>query len=134
MPRMGDLALSIRADFSDLLASLGEQAGDIAVQCSETGGTVARLNRQLSAEADRLGEVIGAMAMLNVSRAERREATEELLQTSEVARLVLERGHHVAEQSLDEVSRLVGDVTSLDGELESFLETLGEIDQLLLGP
>jgi methyl-accepting chemotaxis protein len=124
---MGDLALSIRADFGGLLASLGEQAGDIAVQCSETGGTVAKLNRQLSAQAERLGELVGTMAMLNVSRAERREATEELLQTSEVARLVLERGHRVAEQSLDEVSRLVGDVTSLDGELESFLETLGEI-------
>ena len=40
---------------------------------------------------------------------------------------MLERGHRVAEQSLDEVSRLVADVTSLDGELQLFLDTLGTI-------
>lgn len=121
------MALSIRADLGDLLARLGEQAGEIAVQCSDTGGIVGKLNRQISAESERLRELVAAMDALNVSRAERREATAELLQTSEVARLVLERGHHVAEQSLDEVSRLVGDVTNLDGELQSFLGTLGEI-------
>ena len=67
------------------------------------------------------------MAELNRSRAERRLATAELLQTSTVAQTVLERGHKVAEQSLDEVSRLVADVTSLDGELQLFLDTLGTI-------
>lgn len=124
---MGDVALSIRPDFGDLLARLGEQAGDIAVQCSDTGGLVGKLNRQISAEAERLGELVGAMTELNRSRAERHGATTELLQTSAVAQTVLERGHKVAEQSLDEVSRLVADVTSLDGELQSFLETLGTI-------
>ena len=42
---MGDMALSIRPDFGSLLAQLGEQAGDISVQCSDTGGIVGRLNR-----------------------------------------------------------------------------------------
>lgn len=121
------MAISIRADLGDLLANLGEQAGDISVQCSDTGGIVGKLNRQISAETERLGHVMVAMQALNVSRAERREATAELLQTSEVARVVLERGHRVAEQSLDEVSQLVTDVTNLDGEMNSFLETLGEI-------
>lgn len=124
---MGHITIPVRADLSDLLAALGEQAGDIAVSCSDTGGIVGRLNRQISAEAGRLATLVEAMEALNVSRSERREATAELLQTSEVAQLVLERGHRVAEQSLDEVSRLVGDITSIDGELHSFLETLGEI-------
>jgi methyl-accepting chemotaxis protein len=124
---MGDMALSVRPHLGDLLGQLGEQAGDMAVVCSDTGGIVGKLNLQISAEAERLGELIVAMEALNVSRAERREATAELLQTSEVARLVLERGHRVAEQSLDEVSRLVSDVTNLDGQLQSFLDTLGEI-------
>jgi len=124
---MGDIAIGIRADLGDLVARLGEQAGDIAVQCSDTGGIVGNLNRQISAEAERLQELVAAMEALNVSRAERREATSELLQTAEVAQVVLEKGHKVAEQSLDEVSRLVSDVTDIDGELESFLATLGEI-------
>ncbi len=124
---MGDLALSFDPRIEGLLAQLGEQAGDIAVQCSDTGGGVGKLNRQISAEAERLADLVAAMEALNVSRAERREATAELLQTSEVAQLVLERGNLVAEKSLNEVSRLVSDVTNLDGELHSFLETLGDI-------
>src|SRR6478609_3273242 len=124
---MGDLALSIRPDVGDLLARLGEQAGEISVQCSDTGGLVGKLNRQISAEAERLDELVAAMAELNRSRVERHGATIELLQTSALAKTVLERGHKVAEQSLDEVSRLVADVTNLDGELQQFLETLGRI-------
>jgi methyl-accepting chemotaxis protein len=124
---MGDLALSLRPALDDLLAQLGEQAGDFVVQCSDTGGLVGKLNRQISAEAERLGELVGAMAELNRSRAERHGATAELLQTSAAAQSVLERGHKVAEQSLDEVSRLVADVTSLDGELHLFLDTFGTI-------
>ena len=124
---MGDLALSMRPDLGDLLARLGEQAGDISVQCSDTGGLVGKLNRQISAEAERLAELVTTMAELNRSRSERHLATAELLQTSTVAQTVLERGHKVAEQSLGEVSRLVADVTSLDGELQLFLDTLGTI-------
>jgi methyl-accepting chemotaxis protein len=125
---MGDIALSTRPpDLGDLLAQLGEQAGDISVQCSDTGGLVGRLNRQISAEAERLGELVEAMGALNASRIERHAATTELLQTSAVAQTVLEHGHAVAAQSLDEVSRLVADVTSLDGELQQFLDTLGRI-------
>jgi len=122
-----EMAVSGRPGMDDLLAQLGEQAGDISIQCSDTGGIVGRLNRQISAEAERLGELVLAMDALNISRAERHEATAELLQTSEVARMVIERGHRVAEQSLDEVSRLVSDIANLDGELQSFLETLGAI-------
>ncbi len=124
---MGDMALSIRPDLGDLLARLGEQAGDISVQCSDTGGLVGKLNRQISAESERLGELVEAMGELNRSRIERHGATAELLQTSALAQTVLERGHKVAEQSLDEVSQLVADVTSLDGELQVFLDTLGRI-------
>ena len=125
---MGDIALSTRpTELGDLLAQLGEQAGDISVQCSDTGGLVGRLNRQISAEAERLGDLVEAMGALNASRIERHAATAELLQTSAVAQTVLEHGHAVAVQSLDEVSRLVADVTSLDGELQLFLDTLGRI-------
>jgi len=42
---------TFRPAVEDLLAQLGEQAGDIAVQCSDTGGIVGRLNLQISAEA-----------------------------------------------------------------------------------
>lgn len=124
---MGETALAIQPGVEDLLAQLGEQAGDIAVHCSDTGGIVGRLNRQISAEAMRLGELVGAMDSLGLSRAESRAATQELLDTAGAAWTVLERGNQVAERSLGEVSRLIADVTGLDGQLHSFLETLGTI-------
>jgi len=127
---MGDIALSIKPGIEDLLAQLGEQAGDISVQCSDTGGIVGKLNRQISAEAVRLGELVEAMETLNECRSERREATHELLETSQLAYTVLERGNKVAEQSLGEVSRLIADITGLDGQLHSFLETLGTIGDI----
>jgi methyl-accepting chemotaxis protein len=124
---MGELPLSIQPAVEELLASLGEQAGDISVRCSDTGGIVGRLNRQMSAEAERLGQLASVMQSLNASQAENRAATDELLQTASLAWTVLERGNTVAEQSLSEVSRLVTDVTGLDGHLQGFLETLGTI-------
>jgi len=124
---MGEVALSIRPGIEDLLARLGEQAGDISVQCSDTGGIVAKLNRQISAEAKRLDDLLGAMSSLNESQLESRAATAELLDTAAVAATVLDRGSQVTEQSLQEVSRLVGSVAGLGGQLQSFLETLGAI-------
>jgi methyl-accepting chemotaxis protein len=110
-----------------LLARLGEQAGDIAVQCIDTGGMVGRLNRQISAEAERLGDLAEAIDSLNLGQSESRAATAELLQTAEVAWGVLERGNAVAVCSLSEVSRLIADITGLDGQLQNFLDTLGTI-------
>lgn len=124
---MGDTALTHRSGIDALLGRLGEQAGDIAVRCSDTGGIIGRLNRQISAEAERLGDLVEAMESLNQGQAENRAATTELLQTAQAAWGVLERGNVVAEQSLSEVSRLIADITGLDGQLQTFLDTLGTI-------
>lgn len=124
---MGEISLPVRPDVADLLAWLGEQAGDISVQCSDTGGIVGRLNRQISAEAERLGELVQAMDALNASQTESRAATVELLDTAGVAWTVLERGNQVTQQSLEEVARLIGEVAGLDGQLQDFLDMLGTI-------
>ena len=47
------------------------------------GGIVGRLNRQISAEAERLGELVEAMDALNACRSERSLATHELLKTAQ---------------------------------------------------
>lgn len=124
---METTALTHRPAIDELLGRLGEQAGDIAVRCSDTGGIVGRLNRQISAEADRLGDLVSAMESLNQGQAESSSAAAELLQTAQVAWGVLERGNAVAEQSLGEVSRLIADITGLDGQLQTFLDTLETI-------
>ncbi|MBO0748999.1 MAG: methyl-accepting chemotaxis protein [Porphyrobacter sp.] len=111
-----------------MLADLGEQSGDISVYCSDTGGQLARLNRQIAAEAERLVELTAAMDSLAASHFESRDATGELLHTAEVAHEVLDRGNRVAQQSLDEVARLIDGVTGLDDELQSFLGRLTTID------
>jgi len=121
-------------DVAALLAELGEQSGDISVQCSNTGGQLAQLNRQINAEAERLTELVAAMEALDASQVESRAATGELIHTAQVAQVVLDRGNRVAQQSLDEVARLIGGVTGLDGELQSFLarlDTIGGISKTL---
>ncbi|MXO59671.1 methyl-accepting chemotaxis protein [Altererythrobacter salegens] len=115
---------------SALLADLGEQAGDMSVRCSETGGIVGRLNRQISAESERLGEVVEAMAQLNAARAESSQATSELLQTAKLAEELVRRGNAVTGQSLDALSGLIADVTGVDGKLHFFLDTLGTIGDI----
>ena len=120
---MGGGQLNIEA----LLADLGEQSGDIAVKCSDTGGQLDRLNRQIAAEAERLVELSVAMDLLTATQVENRIATDELSHSAEVAQKVLDRGNRVAQQSLDEVGRLVEGVTGLDDELQSFLERLATI-------
>lgn len=110
---------------TSLLAELGEQAGDIAIECSDTGGHLAQLNRLIADEADRLVELGDAMETLSCSRQESALATDELIRTAEVAHDVLDRGNRVAVKSLTEVSELIKGVTGLDGELQSFLDRLG---------
>jgi methyl-accepting chemotaxis protein len=110
---------------TSLLAELGEQAGDIAIECSDTGGHLALLNRQIADEAGRLVELGEAMETLACSRRESALATDELIRTAEVAHDVLDRGNRVAVKSLTEVSELIKGVTGLDGELQSFLDRLG---------
>lgn len=112
---------------TSLLAELGEQAGDIAIECSDTGGHLAQLNRQIASEADRLVELGAAMETLACSRRESALATDELIRTAEVAHDVLDRGNRVAVKSLTEVSELIKGVTGLDGELQSFLDRLGNV-------
>src|SRR5690606_37550903 len=51
----------------------------------------------------------------------------ELLQTAKVASELVERGNDVAERSLNEVSRLIADISNLDEQLQAFLDTLGTI-------
>ena len=110
-----------------LLAELGEQAGDISVECSDTGGHLGQLNRQIATEADRLVELGGAMQVLSASRRDSEAATDELIRTAEVAQDVLERGDRVASRSLTEVAQLIAGVTGLDGELQSFLDRLVDV-------
>lgn len=124
---MGDNTDTASREVDTLLARLGEQAGDIAVQCSATAGVAGRLNIHILAEAERLGSLVAAMEALNRGHDESRAATDELLQTAVVAHQVLDRGNLVAQQSLEQVSELVRNVVGLDDELQSFLETLGTI-------
>jgi methyl-accepting chemotaxis protein len=102
----------------------------MSIRCSETGGIVGRLNRQISAEADRLDELVESMARLNAARSESEVATSELLQTAELAEGLVRRGNLVTGKSLDALSSLIADVTGVDGKLHLFLETLGTIGSI----
>jgi methyl-accepting chemotaxis protein len=110
-----------------LLAELGEQSGDISLQCSATGGFLGQLNRQIEAEAERLVTLNDCMASLDAHHLESRQAAEELLLTANVAQGTLAKGNEVAARSLGKISELIGEVTALEGELQALIENIGSI-------
>ena len=117
-----------------LLADLGEKSGDISLQCSETAGFLARLNRRIQEEAERLAHLQDNMSSLDANQSESRIAAEELLTTASVAEGIIARGNSAAINSLDQVSGLIANVTGLEGQLRSFLqiiETIGGISDTL---
>jgi methyl-accepting chemotaxis protein len=121
-------------DFDLLLAQLGEQSGDISLQCSATGGFLAKLNRQIEAEAERLVGLDQSMNSLDANQRESRQAAKELLQTAKVAQEKLASGNKVASHSLDRVAALVRGVTGLEAELHAVMahiETLGGISKAM---
>lgn len=124
----------VAMDIDLLLAQLGEQSGDISLQCSATGGFLAQLNRQIEAEAERLAALDESMNSLDSNQRESRQAAKELLQTAQVAQEKLASGNRVASHSLDRVAALVKGVTGLEAELQaviSHIETLGGISKAM---
>jgi methyl-accepting chemotaxis protein len=121
-------------DIDLLLAQLGEQSGDISLQCSATGGFLGKLNHQIEAEAERLAELDQSMNSLESNQRESRQAAKELLQTAKVAQEKLASGNRVAAHSLDRVAALVKGVTGLEVELQTVvehIETLGGISKAM---
>ncbi|MAX15881.1 MAG: chemotaxis protein, partial [Sphingobium sp.] len=62
----------------DLLADLGEQSGDIALQCSETVGFLGEVNRRIQGDAAHLERLQSHMARLAASQSESVAAAREL--------------------------------------------------------
>jgi methyl-accepting chemotaxis protein len=117
-----------------LLAELGEQSGDISLQCSATGGFLGQLNRQIEAEAERLVTLNDCMTSLDAQHMESKVAAEELLLTASVAQGTLARGNETATRSLGKVSQLIRDVTALERELHALIaniESIGSISKAM---
>ena len=110
-----------------LLAELGEQSGDISLQCSATGGFLGRLNCQIEAEAEKLVDLNDCMSALEAHQLESKQAAEELLQTAGVAQDALSKGNREASHSLGKVSEMVESVTGLEDELHNLVQTIGLI-------
>ena len=114
----------------DLLADLGEQSGDIALQCSETVGFLGEVNRRIQGDAAHLERLQSHMARLAASQSESVAAARELSHTAERADQIIADGHDVIGLSLGEVAALVDHVTGLEGHLRQFLsviEAVGDV-------
>jgi methyl-accepting chemotaxis protein len=108
----------------ELLAHLGEQSADIALQSSETGGFLGQLNRQIEAEAQRLTHLKSNMDSLAANHAESSAAAQELLHTADNAQQILGRGSDAAAVSIDRLSDLVTGVVGLEAGLREFLDNI----------
>jgi len=113
---------------SGLLSRLGEQAGEISLQCSETGGSLSRLKRQIDAEADRLSSLTENAASLDQSQAATHHAAHELEVTAATAHHVLERGNDVATCSLSRLDQLISRVSGLEEQLRALLGSIEVIE------
>jgi methyl-accepting chemotaxis protein len=111
----------------ELLANLGEQSAELAVQCSETGGFLGQLNHQIQAEADRLAHLKANMDSLAANQAESGVAAQELLGTAASAEDILSRSNHAAEISLDRLAGLIEGVVGLESQLREFLENIAAV-------
>lgn len=112
----------------ELLAHLGEQSAEIALQCSETGGFLGQLNTQIEAEAQRLTHLKSNMDSLAANHAESSAAAEELLATADSAQGILGRSSEAAALSLDRLAGLVQGVVGLESQLREFLENIATVE------
>lgn len=111
----------------ELLANLGEQSADLAVQCSETGGFLGQLNHQIQAEAQRLAHLKANMDALAANQAESGVAAQELLGTAASAEDILSRSNDAAASSLDRLAGLIEGVVGLESQLREFLENIAAV-------
>lgn len=120
----------------DLLIGLGEQSGDLALQCSETAGFLGELTLRIREDSTRLGQLQSNMETLAASQNESVAAAQELSLTARRAGRIIAEGHEAITLSLTELSGLVEHVTGLEGHLRQFLsviETVGGISDQLAG-
>lgn len=111
----------------ELLANLGEQSAELAVQCSETGGFLGQLNHQIQAEAQRLAHLKANMDSLAANQVESGVAAQELLGTAASAEDILSRSNYAAESSLDRLAGLIEGVVGLESQLREFLENIAAV-------
>lgn len=109
---------------NQLLAELGEQSGDIALQCSDTAGFLGRLNRLVQSEMSRLSALEANMDRLGENHEATSQAAAELRATGITAQDILSRGNAAANHSLDEIAALLLGVASLEVKLTEFLERI----------
>lgn len=109
---------------NQLLAELGEQSGDIALQCSDTAGFLGRLNRLVQSEMSRLSALEANMDRLGENHEATSQAAAELRATGITAQDILSRGNVAAGHSLDEIAALLLGVASLEIKLTEFLERI----------
>lgn len=131
MPKHGGMT---SLENGGLLTNLGERSGDIALQCSETAGFLAELNRRIQGDSARLEELQSNMATLATSHSESVVAAQELSITSRRASRIIAEGHQAITASLAQVASLVEHVTGLEGHLRQFLhviEAVGDISHEL---
>ena len=111
-----------------LLAELGEQSGDIALQCSDTAGFLGRLNLLVQSELKRLSMLESNMDSLGENHEATSRAAEELRATGIAAQEMLTRGNLAASHSLDEISALLLGVANLEFKLTAFLERIEAVN------
>lgn len=111
----------------DLLSRLGEQCGDISLQCSDTAGYLGKLNQRIQNGSTRLLELQSHMAQLSAGQIESNFASAELQQTTSLAQSALAEGSNVAARALDEFSVLIAHVMGLEERLRAFLPIIGTV-------
>lgn len=118
----------------DILVGLGEQCGDVSLQCSDIAGALNQLNGAIQDDVVRLEELQQIMGDLTQNQTESGDAAQQLRTTALSATVIIAQCHQAASASLNEVAALVQQVTGLETELRAFLpiiETVGGISDEL---
>jgi methyl-accepting chemotaxis protein len=108
----------------DILADLGERSADISLQCSETAGFLAQIDKCIQGDVARLAGLQGKMEALSANQAESGVAALELRVTAQKAEKIIAEGNEAAALSLNEVAGLIAHVTGLEVHLRGFLSVI----------
>lgn len=109
------------------LASLGEQCGDFALQCSDVAGFVNQVNQRIEGDHNRLEELRRSVGELAGLQGEANSAAGEIRYVAQKADTLITDSHRAVLSALGDIGGLIDDVVRMGDELEDFAAAIEQV-------
>ena len=106
---------------------VARQCGEVAIQCTDTGGVVDRVAHSITSQISVLDELQSVMASLTTDQRQVTDATDEARLLAETARNALAGGNRVVLSSIQEFEGLAALVLRMGNQLTSFAAAMQQV-------